>query len=54
MAGMNLLICLAAIALRAWEIRTGVVTQPTAAAALRENTALEARRAAAPEAPPTA
>ena len=39
MAGMNLLVCLAAIAMRAWEIRTGVVTQPTAAAALKANSA---------------
>ena len=34
MAGMNLLVCLAATALRVWEIKTGVVTHPTAAAAV--------------------
>ena len=54
MACANLTICLAAITLRAWEIRTGVVTHPTAAAALKANTALEAQRAAAQGSPPTA
>ena len=52
MAGMNLLVCLAAIALRAWEIRTGFVAHPTAAAAHRANTALEAARAIVREGPP--
>jgi MFS family permease len=41
MAGMNLLIVIAAMAVRLWEIRTGVVTHPTAAAALKANAALE-------------
>ncbi len=35
MAVMNLLICVASFAMRAWEIRTGVVTHPPAAAARR-------------------
>ena len=49
MAAMNLLICIASLALRGWEIRTGVVTHPTAAAALKANALLEAGRGAARE-----
>lgn len=48
MAGMNLLVGLAALSMRIWEIRTGVVTHPTAASALKANLALDSKREVTP------